>query len=435
MSPDWITRLAQAVERRRTPLAIAYSGGLDSSVLLDALAALPAARRLGLRALHVDHRLQPQSADWAAHCVATCDALGLPCAVLTVEVVPRGEGLEAAARAARYEALQHALRAGEALLVAQHRDDQAETVLLRLLRGAGSGGLAAMHEERPFGAGTLWRPLLGVPRAELQAQAAARGLRHIEDPSNLDLRHRRNRLRHEVLPLLREAWPQADAALAASARLLAEDAALIDQFAGTVLAEASGADPRTLQVERLLRAPAALQRHVLRRWLAEAGLPAPPASVLQRIAGELIGAAVDATPRLAWAGAELRRHRGLLHCSRPLQAVARDWSLRWDGSMTLELPAGFGRLSLLPAGSVLGPLEVRARRGGERIRLPGRPSGSLKQRLQEAGVPPWLRERMPLLLDTDDSVLAAGDRLLSETFEQALCARGLTLCWHSPFDH
>lgn len=434
MSADWIERLQDAVERRAAPLVLAYSGGLDSHVLLDLLAAMPAARRHGLRALHVDHRLHPASADWAAHCVATCAALDLHCGVLAVEVQPLGDGLEAAARRARYAALQAAIQDGETLVVAQHRDDQVETVLLRLLRGAGSRGLAAMRVERSLGESTLWRPLLEVPRAALQAHAQARGLRWIEDPSNRDLRHRRNRLRHQLLPLLRENWPQADEALAASAGLLAEDAALIERYAAIALAAARGLDPRTLRIDRLLSEPAALQRHVLRRWLAEAGLPAPPASVLQRVGPELIAAGSDATPRLAWADAELRRYRGLLYCGRPLPAVAADWILDWDGARALELPAGFGRLSLLPEGRALPAMQVRPRRGGERIRLPGRPTGSLKQRLQEAGLPPWQRERLPLVFDAGQQLLAAGDLLLSDRFDQTLRARSLTLQWQSPFD-
>jgi tRNA(Ile)-lysidine synthase len=436
MTPHWLARLQAAVERRAAPLALAYSGGLDSSVLLDALAAMPAARRHGLRALHVDHRLQPASADWAAHCVTTCDTLGLRCEVLPVDVVPAGGGLEAAARDARYAALGAALRNGETLVVAQHREDQAETVLLRLLRGAGGAGLAAMQEDRRFGSGALWRPLLDATRASLRAYAQARGLRWIDDPSNLDLRHRRNHLRHRVLPALREAWPQADAALAASARLLAEDAALIGQFAATALGEARGPQPSTLQIPRLLQQPPALRRHVLRRWLAEAGLPPPPASVLQRVGPELIEAAADAEPRLAWAGAELRRYRQLLYCRRSRPPPDRDWELRWNGSAALSLPPGFGCLQLLPAGTALpAALIVRPRRGGELVQLPGRPRATLKQRLQESGMPPWERAGLPLLFEADGELLAAADRLLSERFERLLSERNLTLHWQPPADH
>jgi tRNA(Ile)-lysidine synthase len=417
------------------PLAVAFSGGLDSTVLLHALAALPHARSRGLRALHVDHRLQAVSGEWAAHCAAFGAGLGLEVELLVADVRPAGDGLEAAARAARYAALIGALREGETLVLAQHRDDQAETVLLRLLRGAGSAGLAAMTEHGLRDGVRLWRPLLDLPRCTLLAYAEQHGLRWIEDPSNCDLRHRRNHLRHRVLPALREQWPQAAAALAASARLLAEDAVLIDAMAESALADVRGLDPRTLSTPRLAALPSALLRHVLRRWLRECRLPSPPASILLRVGPELLAAAADGEPRLRWAGASLTRYRDLLYCSHDVDPLDTDWECSWDGSQVLQLPTGFGRLQLTPAPLQLLPMRVRPRQGGERIRLPNRSrSSTLKKVLQALAIPPWERRRLPLVFSDDGELLAAGDLALSGRLVALLDEHASTLRWQPPDD-
>jgi tRNA(Ile)-lysidine synthase len=411
------------------PLAVGFSGGLDSSVLLHALAALPEARARGLRALHVDHRLQPASADWARHCAGFCAGLGIAFECRAVTVEPAGHGLEAAARDARYQAFEHWLQPGETLLLAHHRDDQIETLLLRLLRGASGAGLG-MPAQRRLGRGRLWRPLLETGRDALLAYARTCQLDWIDDPSNADPRHDRNFLRHQVLPLLRQRWPRADPALAASARLLAEDAELIERMTDDVLAAAIGDDPHTLALAPLRPLSPVLVRHLLRRWLRGLGLPLPPASILQRLQTELIDAGVDRQPCLRWGEVELRRHRDRLHAGRCQPAVARDWSLDWDGSRTLPLPGSFGSLTLEPAVAALLPMRVQPRRGGERILLPGRPRRSLKHLLQELGLPPWQRARLPLLFAADDGeLLAAGDHAVSARLQCLLDERGLSLRW------
>lgn len=178
---------------------LAFSGGLDSTVLLHLLHA----HGLPLEVVHVHHGLQAQADAWAAHCQRVCEGLGVPLQVLRVQVRPAGEGPEAAARAARYQALGALLRPGEVLVTAHHRDDQAETLLLRLLRGSGVRGLAAMPELAPFAAGQLWRPLLGLGREQITAWAVAQGLDGLHDPHNQDPRFARSRLRQQVMPLLR----------------------------------------------------------------------------------------------------------------------------------------------------------------------------------------------------------------------------------------
>lgn len=429
MEPEWIASLRDALEHDGAPLAVAFSGGVDSTALLHALAALPRARSRGLRALHVDHRLQADSHAWAKHCEQVCAALGLPCMVLVVEV-GRSGSLEAAAREARYAALTAALQDDEVLVLAQHRDDRNETLLLRLMRGAGTAALTGMAAWRRHGEHRLWRPLLDVPRRELEAWVGSLAIPTIDDPSNADLRFSRNFVRHRLLPLLREHWPQADRSLAASAALLADDAELIDLLAARALAECRGVDPLTLRIAALRQQPAALQRHLLRRWFDEQGLALPPPTVLARVGPELLDAPVAATPSLHWAGGWLRRYRDLLHAGSPQPEPPTGWQRDWVGDEPLSLPPPFGRLELLGARGALSPLQVRPRHGGERMTLPGRPGQSLQHLLQQIGLPPWERQRLPLLFDAGDGeLLAAGDLLLSARFERMLAAAGATLRW------
>jgi tRNA(Ile)-lysidine synthase len=199
-------------------LCVAFSGGMDSTVLLHRLAASPLARARNLRALHIDHALHADSATWAEQCGAFAKTLDVPVETLGVSVDrQRGTGLEDAARRARFAAFATHLRGGEILVLAHHRDDQVETVLLKLLRGAGPEGLGGMRAWRPFARGWLWRPLLDTPRSELLDYASSHRLPWLDDPSNVDTNLRRNFLRHEILPRLTQRWRDAPAAITHSA--------------------------------------------------------------------------------------------------------------------------------------------------------------------------------------------------------------------------
>lgn len=410
------------------PLAIAFSGGLDSTVLLHLAAADPALRARGLRALHVDHGLHPDSARWAAACGDACAALGVAFESRRVAVQGRGDGLEAAARAARHGAMLESQREGELIVLAHHRDDQAETLLLRLLRGSGDG-LGAMREVRPFGRGWLWRPLLDLPRARLQAYALGHGLRWIEDPSNASDHHDRNFLRQRVLPVLEQRWPHAGASFARSAGLLATQEDLLATEDAKRLAAVQGFDAATLSVPALLAQPADWRPRLLRRWVADLGLPMLSAQALATIAAELLPARADARAEFAWSGAVIRRWRDLLHAGRPLPPLPSAFSARWDGTDPLTLPGG-DRLRLAPAMAFDAPLAVRARSGGERLVLPGRThSSELKHVLQDLGVPPWQRSRLPLLFAPDGELLAAGDVAVSGRLHDWMTARGTRLEW------
>lgn len=412
---------------------LGLSGGLDSSALLHQLASQPGIREAGLRAIHVHHGLHPAADDWAVHCRAACDALDIPLAIIRVEV-PRntGSGLEAAARKARRDAFMAALHDDEVLALAHHRDDQAETFLLRALRASGPDGLAAMRQWQRFGSGWLWRPLLGVPRATLRAYAQARGLGWIDDPGNGDTAHDRNFLRHRVLPLLRERWPAADASLARSAALAAEAGELLAGEDAGALDAARTPDRHTLSVTGLAALPPGRRARVLRRWIADLGLPPLPAQGVAHIEDDLLPAAADADAMFEWQGCTVRRWRGLLHGGRRVDPLPPAWRVAWDGRLPLALPDG-GELRLEGAGGFETPLLAHARQGGERIRLPGRAhSHALKHVLQDLGIPPWRRQRLPLLSGSDGQVQAAGDLVTSAPFDAWLRARGAHLAWHDP---
>jgi tRNA(Ile)-lysidine synthase len=413
-----------------TPLCVGYSGGLDSSVLLHALAASPQARRQGLRAWHVHHGLHAQADDWARHCEEFCRSNELELTVSRVSVArDAGDGPEAAARRARHAAFESGLGAGETLILAHHRDDQAETLLLRLLRGSGSTGLASMTPWRACGEGRLWRPLLSVPRAALLAYAHSHGLRWIDDPSNDDDRYDRNFLRNRVMPLLRERWPQADASFALSARLAGESERLLDEEDALALAAVRSLDPQALSRAALRKLPVARRARVLRRWIAGLGLPPLPTQGVIQIESQLLDARADAEAEFAWQGAVVHAWRDLLHAQMHRPPLADDWQTPWDGRAPLALPDG-GEWRLEGADVFDVPGVAHARRGGERIVLPGRAHGHmLRKVLQDLGVPPWERRRLPLLSSPQGEVLAVGDVAVSARMDAWLrgCGGRLTL--------
>jgi len=419
-------------------VVVGYSGGLDSTTLLHRLAAEPAIRARGLRAVHVHHGLQADADAWAAHCERQADELGVALQVVRVDVRrDAGIGMEASARQARYDALSSALAAGDVLATAHHLDDQAETFLLRALRASGPDGLGAMRPLRRLGHGWQWRPLLALPRDALLAYAQAHGLAWIEDPSNAVADADRNFLRLQVLPLLRQRWPHAGASLARSAALCAQTDALLAEEDAALLKTHAGGDPRTLRVPALLALPAARRARVLRHWIRALDLPPLPAQGVERIEDELLHARIDAEASFAWAGARVLRWRDFLHADALRAPLSPEWETEWDGRDPLALPDG-GRLLLRDdsggaTGGFEAPLRVHARRGGERIALPGRThSHLLKQVLQERGVPPWRRAHLPLLSDADGQLLAAGDIAWADGLTRWLHARGWHLVWQAP---
>lgn len=411
-------------------LVVALSGGLDSSVLLHVLASLKQARERGLRAVHVHHGLHPDADDWTRHCESLCAALDVPLRVVRVDV-PRngGEGLEAAARRARHAVFEAELRDDDVLALAHHRDDQAETFLLRALRASGPDGLGAMRQWRRCGRGWLWRPLLPRARAELLAYARAHSLRWLDDPGNADVTFDRNFLRLRVMPLLRERWPQADAAFTRSAGLCAEASDLLAEEDAEALAQLRTGDAHAISRAGLRALAPPRRARVLRLWIAGLELPPLPAEGVARIEDEVLASRHDAEPRFAWSRAVVRSWRDLLHADWQRAELPADWRREWDGTAPLALPEG-AQLQLVGATGFGRTLVVHARQGGERITLPGRRhSHPLKHVLQNLGVPPWVREVLPLLSDAHGELQAAGDLACSADFERWLREHGARLEW------
>ncbi len=417
---------------------VAYSGGLDSHVLVHSLASVRDHLQVDeLHAVHVDHGLSPSAGEWRRHCTAVCGALGIPCHVLRVDARPAaGESPEAAARKARYDAIATLLREGDALLTAHHQDDQAETVLLQLLRGSGPRGLAAMPPWDRFGAGWRGRPLLDFGRGDLRLYAQSERLRWIEDDSNYDTGFERNFLRHEVIPLLRSRWPALGRTLARAATHNAEAAALLDQLAARdLVVEPDGGVSVTL----LKGLEPGRQRNLLRYWIRGAGLPLPDTVHLQRIIDELLPAAADGAPRVAWQGADVRRYRGRIYAMKPLPPHDRSRVLAWGMREPLCLAGGGTLRALWVTGRgvkrelCLGSrVTVRFRQGGERCRPAGRGhTRSLKKLLQERGIPPWQRERIPLI-HLDGRLAAVADLFVCEPFQAGEGEEGVEFAWQPP---
>jgi tRNA(Ile)-lysidine synthase len=379
---------------------VALSAGLDSTVLVHQLAQLAQCEQLPpISAIHIHHGLQAVADAWPEQCRALCRQLNVPLHVVYVQVAA-GPSVEQAARQARYRAFAECLSAGEVLLTAQHRDDQAETLLFRLLRGAGVRGLSGMPAVRSLGAGSVLRPLLNVSRAELLAYAQAQELDWVDDPSNSDERFSRNYLRHQVMPLIEERWPRATASMARSAELLSEAGQLLDERA---IDDLDAARPSAqfawlkipvLALPTLQGLSEARQRNALRYWLR----PLTRMPDAEHWAGwvTLRDAAVDATPVWRLESGEIRRSNDCIWWLSGdfLKPIAlAEW--RVPPEQVLELP-GNGRLHItgvLPAGD----WTVGYRQPGEQVELPGRGHRDLKRLFNEWRLPQFVRDRLPLL--------------------------------------
>lgn len=435
-SPEFLlARLVELETEGNKPerYVIALSGGLDSTVLADALARTRLRHGRSLRAVHVDHRLHPDSGAWCEHCRALARRLGIEFVAEVAEIdVKAGTGLEAAARASRYSILAAHLDHNDWLLSAHHRDDQAETLLLNLLRGSGPAGLAGIGKINRFAQGWLVRPLIDVSRAEFEAYAAESDLEWVEDPSNRDQRFDRNYLRHTVLPLLESRWRDAAGRLARSADLAAEASDLLEDL-GRADLQSVGGTPARIDIGGLNALSRPRQRNLLRLALRESGLPLPGAARLESVLEQLVQAREDAQPLVTWSGAEARRFRGMLYLlpdSLP-DVPPEDMVLRLDEP--LELGPGMGTLSLsrpeavgLSPDTIARGLTIRFRAGGESIRPCGQgQTKKLKKLLQEQGVVPWMRDRIPLVYAADRLVAVAGLWIA----EEAASPAGAAVVW------
>ena len=393
---------------------VGYSGGVDSHVLLHILSR----RKLKLKAIYINHGLSPNAEQWAKHCEHICQSLQVPWQTIKVNAQPKaGQSPEAAAREARYRAFADLMQPGDYLLTAHHQDDQAETLLLQLLRGAGVKGLASMPVIKPFAQGYQVRPLLGVNRSEILAYASQNQLQWIEDESNLNTDFDRNFIRQQVMPLLNQRWPVAANTIARSAKHLAEVYEVESWFAENELAKLSGSQPKTLSISELLTYPQAIQKLLLRRWFNVQGLPMPSEAQLERMLTDVLHCREDADPKVVWQHYQLRRYRDDLYALPLITNFDNTVVIPWDLTGEVALPQQLGRLAVKkiqgqginPKLTAQAQITVRFRQGGERCQPQGRVgSHPLKQLLQEWSVPTWQRNYIPLLYLNDELAAVIG---------------------------
>ena len=439
IAKDLLQRLRE-LESLATPskrYLVALSGGLDSTVLAHALASTRQQHGTALIAIHVDHRLQDESRVWAKHCEQFATKLGLEflCEVVDVDV-QGGDGPEAAARDARYMALAKHVADGDWLLSAHHQDDQAETLMLNLLRGSGPAGLAGMRSMRQFSRGWLSRPLLGVSRDDLIAYATREELIWIDDPSNENVDFDRNFLRNEVLPLTIGRWPGAVARIARSAELARDAANLLSELAELDITS-FGSVCNKLSVTGLLTLSKSRQMNLLRHAANLSGLPVPATPQLLAIVEQLLPAREDAEPLVSWPGGEARRYRDTVYLQPNFSAADFEKGQPFGDGEVLIGP-GLGTLAL---GSGDGPglsetvvsqgLCLRLREGGEEIQLPGQAhTRKLKKLLQEEGILPWHRQQLPLIYSGGQLVAVADLWIAAD----ALAMKGRAIHWRNKPD-
>jgi tRNA(Ile)-lysidine synthase len=390
-----------AVQSART-CVVAYSGGIDSHVLLH----LCHTAGLSVRAVHIHHGLQAEADHWDIHCQDVCSNLGIAYTCIHVDADPvSGESPEDVARSARYRALETELRKDEVLLSAHHQDDQAETLLLQLMRGAGPAGLASMPLIKPFGSGYHLRPLLGFSQQLLTAYAEQQNLTWVDDPSNADTSFDRNFVRKEVMPKLMQNWSNVNEALSRAAGLQQDALEVIEAMACIDLAAVSTQQRNNISISKLRQLSAVRQYNVLRYWISTAGYDKPRRNILQEIIESVIPAAEDATPLVLWGNTEIRRYQDSLYVLPALSSHEIHHVYAWDGEqplfihpLNLELRLEQTLAKGLQQDAVARRLTVCFRQGGEQLRPHGRQhTHSLKKLMQEAGIPPWQRNRIPLI--------------------------------------
>ncbi|MBL4892870.1 MAG: tRNA lysidine(34) synthetase TilS [Rhizobiaceae bacterium] len=419
---------------------IGLSGGLDSVVLLHAMVKLrdDSSADFQLRALHINHQLQDQAQSWEKHCLTLCAKLAVECISTKVEI-SAASGLENAAREARYREFEAELLPDEELLLAHHRDDQMETLLLRLIRGSGSRGLSGIPASRVLAASRLLRPLLDIDTEELQRYAESEQLSWIEDPPNKDEDFDRNYCRHSLLPLIEARWPGYRQSWSKSAMLASESEALLQELAVIDLGQIVAESESIVSREKLLALSQPRQRNVLRHWLAGLGAKELGWNQLQQLCKEVLPKASGqfiAKDFHLFCFRErvyvLASHELILSMDKidvaAIQGlpVAGEVVLPGNGLLRIQEAQGAGICA-----DKLSTLSIRYRQGGETCRLAGRPSKTLKKILQESEIPPWLKSRIPLLYDGEDLAYIPGIGV-SEEFAAKGVVPGCFIEWEQP---
>lgn len=413
---------------------VAYSGGVDSHVLLHSLMQYP--DHPPIEAIHINHQLQAEADSWADHCQQQADQLNIPLHTQRITLENSGN-LEQQARQARYQAFESVLNTGDILMLGHHLDDQAETLMLRLLRGSGSRGAAAMPASRPLGQGQLARPLLDIPRSVIKQYAEDHQLRWIEDPSNQCSDYDRNFLRLQLLPALASRWPAYRQTLARAASLSGETADLTDELA-LLDFERAGVSPQqtSIPITLLENLSRARQKNLLRYWLRANGFTMPSVSQLGALLDQALNAEQQAQPLIRWGEIQIRRFNGALFVMNRQPEFDSAQIFNWDLLVPLQLEQGSRLLTQHHQGRGINlarlnaaGVTVRFRQGGERCQPAGRAhSQSLKKLFQEYQLAPWLRDRAPLLYCGDD-IVAVADLWVCEGWEAGPADQGVNLIW------
>lgn len=409
-----IAHVAEEFNRLNNPanLYIAYSGGLDSHVLLYLLAELRQSVKFRLQAIHINHHLQQQSSAWAQHCQTVCEKMQVPLIVADVDAKPlAGESPEASARTARYGKIKEIVGDSAMTALAHHQDDQAETLLLQLFRGAGVRGTAAMpivsRDAR------YWRPLLRVSRACLLQFAQQQQLTWVEDDSNQSEHYDRNFIRHQVLPVIQARWPQINKTLARVSALHADSDYLIALQADDLLSKVINRKKNTLALEPLKQLRSSEIRSVLRHWITIRGLALPSEKQLEQLMTNVVFSRQDAQAIVHWAGVEARRYKNQLYIMPALSAFPTNRSYYWHGNTALDLPELQAQLVCQKSVGLTDdvfapPWRVFYRQGGELCCDSKGMSIRLKRIFQQLDLPTWLRDRQPLIACQEQVIAIAG---------------------------
>ena len=405
---------------------IAFSGGLDSTVLLYLCTNLSKSGVISHPvAVHINHGLHREAESWDCHCRDVCKSFSIPYQSISVNAcADSGESPEDAARKARYRAFEGFLASKDVVLTAHHQDDQAETVLLRLFRGAGVQGLAGIAESASFAGGRLVRPLLRFNKQSLVKFARDENLRWIEDSSNKDSRFDRNFLRQHIIPALKNRWPSIDKTISRSASHCGEAKQLLELRADKFLNQVYHNKRNTLRIESLNSLGNADKRLVVRHWINRSGYTTPSTILIHRILTETINASADRNPRICWTDAEINRYRNELYLFPKQGTFDRSQVIKWSGGQNLDMPQNLGSLQIVRKAGIgilekqwnAGVVTVKFRRGGETLRLVNRQGNhTLKNLFQEKSVPPWVRNRTPLIY-IDEQLAAVADLWICEGF-------------------
>ena len=411
---------------------LAYSGGIDSTVLLHYLYMNKENINRDIKAVHVNHNISKYSGRWANHCRQVCHEFQIPFELLVLDASKsEGYGPEAYARTLRYEAISRLLSTNDILLTAHHRDDLAETFFLQLMRGAGPEGLAGMPGFRKLDQGWIARPFLDYTRDQLHVYAVQHKLQWIEDDSNSDVNFDRNYIRNQVIPYLQKRWPAVTRTLARSARHQADLLEIIKFSAEIDFQNVIGESVDILNIGKFNKLPVARKRNLLRYWLKINNKPSATSAVIEEIIFNLVNAGQDCQPLVAWNNTEIRRYRDNIYLMHALRYLDSTTTYTWILPESLDI-----KYARIEAKQVTGKgiktdalidnvINVRFRHGGEEIQPVGRgETHKLKKMYQQAGIPPWKRSRIPLLYINNELASVTGYWI-----DQKFLARGNEPGW------